>query len=70
MITVAILINGEPLIARSATREPTSSTLRSPPIEHTYLCDDGTKIKHKTKDGAVELAKKMLSTINLKVTKC
>lgn len=50
MITVAILINGHPLTARSATRV----------MEGVYHCDDGKIIKHNYGDGAVKLAIKML----------
>lgn len=53
MITVAILINGHPIAARSAYRVKNGE----------YKCDDGTLIKHKYADGAVELAKKLLDTI-------
>lgn len=53
MITVAILVNGNPLTARSARRI----------MPNTYKCDDGTIIKHKYEDGAVALAKKLLDTI-------
>ena len=53
MLTVAILVNGNPLVARSATRIK----------EGVYKCDDGTVIEHKFEDGAVDLAKKMLDTI-------
>lgn len=53
MITVAILINGNPLMARSARRiEP-----------GVYRCDDGTIIKHMYEDGALPLAHKLLDTI-------
>jgi hypothetical protein len=53
MLTVAILKNGNPLVARSARR--------TKPGE--YLCDDGTVIQHNYDDGAVELAVKLLRTI-------
>ena len=59
MITVAILINGQPIMARSATNtlEETSKG------EHIYFCDSGEKIKHKRDAGAVALAIKLLKTI-------
>lgn len=54
MLTVAILKNGNPLMARSAHRiEP-----------GVYKCDDGTIIQHDFDDGAVELAIKLLRTID------
>lgn len=53
MLTVAILKNGHPLMARSATR------IR----DGVYHCDDGTVIKHRYEDGAIELAVKLLRTI-------
>ncbi len=58
MITVSILINGEPIFTRSATRRE-EDVLK----ENTYKVDTGDIIKHKYKDGAVILAKKMLDTI-------
>lgn len=58
MITAAILINGNPLIARSAT-----NTLEETPEGNVYLCDTGELITHKCDDGAVELAIKLLRTI-------
>ena len=58
MITVAILINGNPLVARSAT----NVTKKMQGIQR-YKVDDGTIIEHRYEDGAVELAKKMLDTI-------
>ena len=58
MITVAILINGNPITARSAVnREELSNG------ECKYHCDDGTIITHNPDDGCVSLAKKMLDTI-------
>lgn len=59
MITVSILINGNPIFTRSArnTRhEKEGKTL--------YRCDDDSEIWHKREDGAIRLAKKMLDTIN------
>lgn len=55
MITVSILINGEPIFTRTAVNR-----LRETGF---YLNDDGTKIDHDPKDGAVALAIKMLQTI-------
>lgn len=58
MLTVAILINGNPIMARSAT-----NTLEETPEGHVYLCDTGEKIVHRRDAGAVALAKKLLDTI-------
>ena len=61
MITVAILINGNPLMARSAENitEGTQGIQK-------YRCDDGTIIEHRYEDGAVVLSKKLLDTIKEK----
>ena len=61
LITVAILINGNPIMARSAT-----NTLKETPEGHIYLCDDGSQIIHKRDTGAVALAIKLLETIKEK----
>lgn len=58
MITVSILINGQPIFTRSAAQ---TGELRSG--WHEYTLDTGEKIKHKRPDGAVVLAKMMLDTI-------
>lgn len=58
MITVAILINGNPVMARSAT-----NTMKEVPLGTIYLCDTGEKIIHAPEDGAVALAHKLLDTI-------
>ena len=58
MITVSILINGEPIYARSAVNITKGKSDKSE-----YKCDDGTIIEHKRTEGAVMLAKKMLDTI-------
>ena len=55
MMTVAILINGHPIMARSAVNRIKEKGV--------YVCDDGTEIKHDPKDGAVSLAHKLLDTI-------
>ena len=55
MLTVAILINGEPIMARSAVNR-----LKEKGV---YICDDGSEIKHDPEDGAVKLAIKLLNTI-------
>jgi hypothetical protein len=60
MITVAILINSNPIMARSATNigevEDDSGCCR-------YQVDTGAVITHNPDDGAVALAKKLLDTI-------
>lgn len=57
LITVAILINGKTVTARSARNIGEKNG------EAMYLVDDGTVIYHKPGDGPVALAKKLLSTI-------
>jgi hypothetical protein len=56
MLTVSILINGEPIYTRTVVN-------RRKEIGK-YICDDGTKIDHDPDDGAVELAIKALKTIH------
>lgn len=58
MITVAILVNGNPIMARSAV-----NIEELPDGNCKYHCDDGTIIIHKPGNGAVNLAKKLLDTI-------
>lgn len=58
MITVALLINGNPLAARSAV-----NTGKKKGKNVIYRNDDGGKILHNPDDGAVKLAIKMLETI-------
>jgi len=58
MLTVAILINGNPLMARSAVNsgcQEGEATI--------YKVDDGSTILHEPADGAVALAHKLLDTI-------
>ena len=59
MITVAILINGNPIMARSATNSgkvlANGSTV--------YNVDDGKTVRHHQEKGAVKLAIKLLNTI-------
>lgn len=55
MITVSILINGEPIFTRTAVNR-----LK----EHgVYILDTGERIHHNPDDGAVALAHKMLASI-------
>jgi hypothetical protein len=58
MITVAILINGQPIYTRSAIN---ISTDDSQPQK--YKIDTGEIITHQQKDGAIKLAEKLLKTI-------
>lgn len=60
MITVSILINGQPVITRSAVRLEKGN--RKGKVSH-YAVDDGTILEHAYDDGAVPLAKKMLDTV-------
>ena len=53
MLTVSILINGQPLYTRSCFREE----------EGKYRVDDGSVIEHKYNDGAIVLAHKLLDTM-------
>jgi len=59
MITVAILINGNPLMTRSAVnigkQTPDGSTI--------YRVDTGEQVLHKREEGAAILAIKLLKTI-------
>lgn len=58
MITVAILINGQPIMARSAVN--TGHKQRG---QTEYRVDDGTYVFHDADKGAVPLAIKLLQTI-------
>ncbi|HPQ42912.1 MAG TPA: hypothetical protein PKZ42_01695 [Syntrophales bacterium] len=55
MLTVSISINGNVIYTRSGINRLQKLGV--------YLCDDGSKIKHKREDGAVKLAIKALKTI-------
>lgn len=57
MITVAILINGQPIFTRSAVRVEMKNGTGY------YRCDDGQVIQHRYSSGAVPLAQKLLKTI-------
>jgi hypothetical protein len=59
MLTVAILINGQPIMARSAVN--TGKVLGDGCV--VYVVDDGSKIHHRPENGAVKLAEKLLKTI-------
>jgi hypothetical protein len=62
MITVAILINGNPFMARSARKMERKDGDYRTGIQR-YRVDTGEIIKHRYEDGAVELAHKLLDTI-------
>lgn len=59
MITVAILINGKPIMARSAVNKGESIGKLNQ-----YAVDDGSTLLHNPDDGAVSLAVKLLLTIH------
>jgi hypothetical protein len=59
MISVVILINGYPVMARSAFRLTDNGEKK----ENDYQLDTGEIIKHIPSDGAVPLCKKLLDTI-------
>lgn len=61
MITVAILINGNPIMARSAVN--TGKLKRNGKGETVYRTDCGKNIYHKREDGAVALAHQLLDAI-------
>jgi len=58
MISVAIMINGNPILARSAVRGISDGE-----GGYNYKLDDGQVIQHKLDDGVIKLAIKMLETI-------
>lgn len=59
MITVAILINGNPLVARNAINQKRQNDLG----ETEYLTDSGETIWHPREAGAVALAHRLLDLI-------
>ena len=59
MITVQVNINGNCLVARSCHRIKTGK------IINIYKTDCGKIIKHKSKDGAIKLAYKLLDCIEV-----
>jgi len=60
MITVAILINGQPILTRSARNIGLANDLTG---AHKYKVDDGRMLTHHRGDGALALAKRMLDGI-------
>lgn len=59
MITVAILLNGNPLVARNAINQGRTNERG----ETAYLTDSGVTLWHRRDAGAVELAKRLLDEI-------
>jgi hypothetical protein len=59
LITVAILINGNPIVARNAINQGKQNALG----ETAYLTDSGEIVWHKPEDGAALLAHKLLDLI-------
>lgn len=59
MITVAILINGNPIVARNAVNQSEENERG----ETKYLTDSGEVVWHRYEDGAVALAHKLLDLI-------
>lgn len=55
MLTVSILVNGNPIYTRTAVNRISET--------NSYISDDGSHIKHNPKDGAIKLAIKLLKTI-------
>ena len=64
MITVAILLNGQPIMARSAINTG-KRELRGPAGKRRtlYSVDDGSTVAHDPDEGAVRLAIRLLETI-------
>jgi hypothetical protein len=60
MITVAVLINGQPIFTRSARNTGKMNTNG----DYQYIIDTGDIIYHRREDGFVPLAKMMLDTIH------
>lgn len=58
MITVAILINGQPIMARSAVNKGDVNDGYT-----RYEVDDGSTVFHKREDGAVPLAIELLKLL-------
>ena len=56
MLTVSILINGQPIFTRSVVNRISE--------KGGYVSDDGQIIEHNPDDGAIELAIKALRTIH------
>lgn len=64
MITVSILINGQPIYTRSAINITEEAGGKYGKGKQVYRIDTGEiLINHKSEDGAIKLAMKMLETI-------
>ena len=63
MLTVNILINGQPLFARSCRNSGETDEVGY----CKYITDAGEVVYHEKSDGAVELAKLLLDTIDVKM---
>ena len=67
--TVTILINGQPILTRTAVNTGSAKKVIGRDVEdnkdhpHIYEVDTGVCISHIPSDGAVVLAKKLLDTI-------
>lgn len=61
MITVAILINGNPILAKAAVNEG----YKNERGETAYKTDSGEIVFHYRSEGAVALAQKLLETIRI-----
>lgn len=59
MLTVVIMINGEPVFTRSAVRVEDLEDNHG-----RYEVDEGSELVHDRDEGAVELARKLLDTID------
>lgn len=59
MLTVAILINGNPLVAKNAVNQ----TRRNAKGQVAYKTDSGEILWHDPDEGAIALAHKLLDTI-------
>lgn len=63
MFTVAILVNGQPILARTAVNQ----TERNDKGETRYRLDSGYDIWHRRSDGAIGLARKLLETFDTSI---
>jgi hypothetical protein len=63
MITVSILINGQPIFSRSATNITEEKGGMFGLGKQVYRVDTGELVAHRYEDGAVKLAIKLLKTI-------
>lgn len=61
MMTIVIIVNGQPIYCRSLQRIVEEKEGNG---ERCYALDDGTRIWHKPSDGIIELSKKVLDHID------